>query len=92
MGDGKAAILQSNGIETAADIVEWRIVQISGFGPKTVANLVAWRNSLTGRFRFDPARPVSPTEIGLIENAFVHKRRDLELRLSKGSRICATRR
>jgi DNA-binding helix-hairpin-helix protein with protein kinase domain len=84
VGDAKAAVLQSNGIETAADVVPNRIIQISGFGPKTVDSLVQWRKRLEQSFRFDPSRGISPADIALIENAVALKRRELERRLSVG--------
>jgi hypothetical protein len=84
VGDSKAAILQSAGIETAADVVEWRILQVNGFGPKTTANLVAWRRAKEASFRFDPNKPISPGEVSTIENAAAVKRRELELRVSAG--------
>lgn len=84
VGDGKAAVLQSYGIETAADIVEWKVLQISGFGPKTVANMVAWRDAHTKRFRFDPSKPVSASAVGAVENDFGLKRRVLERQLATG--------
>jgi len=81
IGAGKEAILQSYGIETAADIDERRILQIPGFGQKTVQKLVAWRNHWVQSFRFNPHEPAAASDIAAVENAFSQKRRDLEQRL-----------
>ncbi len=81
VGSGKAATLQSFGIETAADIAEQRIYQIPGFGPKTVEKLVAWREQRAQGFRFNPNEPVAQSDIAAVEHAFAQKRRDLEQRL-----------
>ena len=84
VGQAKAAVLQSYGIETAADVEPARVIVISGFGPKTVQNLVDWRRGLERNFKFDPSRGISPADIGLVENAFGLQRRVLEQRLSIG--------
>jgi DNA-binding helix-hairpin-helix protein with protein kinase domain len=82
IGAGKEAILQSYGIETAADVVERQIYQIPGFGHKTVQKLVAWRNNLAQSFRFNPNEPAAASDIAVIENAFAQKRRNLEKQLT----------
>lgn len=82
IGPGKAAILQSYGVETAADVIESRISQIPGFGPKTVQKLVAWRNQKAQGFRFNPHEPVAASDIAAVENVFTRKRCDLEQRLT----------
>lgn len=84
VGQTKAAILQSYGIETAADVVFAKVIVISGFGPKTVQNLVDWRTGLERSFRFDASRAVSPADIGMIENAVGMQRRLLEQKLTAG--------
>ena len=84
VGDGKAATLQSHGIETAADVVEWRILQIPGFGPVTVGHLMAWRRAREAAFRFDPSKPVPRSEIDRVENAFTGRAGSLERKLASG--------
>jgi DNA-binding helix-hairpin-helix protein with protein kinase domain len=81
VGPGKEAVLHSYGIETAADIDERRILQIPGFGHKTVQKLVAWRNHLAQSFRFNPHEPAAASDIAAVEDTFVNKRTDLEQRL-----------
>ena len=82
VGQAKAAVLQSYGVETAADVAYAKVIIISGFGPKTVQNLLDWRTALERQFRFDPVRGVSPTDIATVENGVGFQRRLLEQRLS----------
>jgi DNA-binding helix-hairpin-helix protein with protein kinase domain len=84
VGQSKAAILQSYGIETAADVSSGRILAISGFGPKTVQNLLDWRHGLEQRFKFNPAKGVPQSEIAIVENGITVQRRALEQKLSAG--------
>jgi len=84
VGQAKAAVLQSYGIETAADVAYDRVIVISGFGPKTVQALLDWRTGLERNFRFDPSRGVSPADIAMVENAVGLQGRLLEQRLSAG--------
>ncbi len=84
VGQSKAAILQSYGIETAADIAHARVIVISGFGPKTVQNLLDWRHELERKFKFNPAKGISPSEIAMVENGVTVQRRGLEQRLAAG--------
>lgn len=84
IGPTKAATLQSYNIETAADVVERKVLAVPGCGPKTVQSLVAWRTTLERSFRFDPNREVSPAETDKVESAVAAKRKLLEQRLSAG--------
>ena len=84
VGAAKAAVLQSYGIETAADVDFSRIIVISGFGPKTVQSLVDWRTMIEHSFRFDARRGVAPADIAQVENAVAIQRRTLEQKLSTG--------
>ncbi len=84
VGQAKAAVLQSYGIETAADVAYAKVIVISGFGPKTVQNLLDWRTALERQFRFDANRGVSPADIATVENAVGLQRRLLEQKLASG--------
>jgi DNA-binding helix-hairpin-helix protein with protein kinase domain len=83
IGPAKVTILQSYGIETALDVNQQRVLGISGFGPKTVANLLAWRQTCEQSFRFDPQKGVSPTEVAAVEQDVMLRVRGLEARLAK---------
>jgi DNA-binding helix-hairpin-helix protein with protein kinase domain len=62
VGAGRIQILASNGILTAADIDDFRIRSIKGFGAVLTSNLLAWKQEVHRQFCFDPATAVSPTE------------------------------
>ncbi|MCU0704706.1 MAG: hypothetical protein MUF18_12080 [Fimbriiglobus sp.] len=54
--------LVSYGIHTAAD-VEWKKIRnIPGFKEVLTQNIVAWRDEVSRRFRFDPKVAVSPAD------------------------------
>ena len=74
IGPTREAVLRSNGIETAQDIVEERILEINGFGPGLTGNLLAWKQQVSGQFRFNAAAAISPTEL----SALVVKYRQLQ--------------
>ncbi len=61
IGPAKIAALASYGIDTAADVVEARIVAVPGFGEVSARPLLAWRRNLSARFVFRPQH--SPREI-----------------------------
>ena len=65
IGPSKIASLASYGIDTAADVVQHRIVAIPGFGPVTAAPLIAWRQRIAARFAFRQKH--SPEEIAELD-------------------------
>jgi hypothetical protein len=70
--------LRSYGIETAADVAQNRIQQISGFGPVVEGTLIAWRKSIEKRFVFNPNQPISPADIAAIKAVVLKKKSQLE--------------
>ena len=60
IGDAKKAILQSYGIETAADISDHRVLAVPGFGPVLLSTLKTWRNQQERRFRIRPQQRGRP--------------------------------
>ena len=51
VGTSRKSILESFGIETAADVDEARLYRVPGVGAKLRSGLIAWRHSIEGRFR-----------------------------------------
>jgi DNA-binding helix-hairpin-helix protein with protein kinase domain len=62
IGTGRKQALASHNINTAADINEEAIRNIKGFGEALTSNLLAWREEIVRRFRFDPKTAVSLAE------------------------------
>jgi len=78
IGRNRKIVLRSYGIETAADVAQNRIQQISGFGPVVEGTLIAWRKSIEKRFVFNPNQPISPADIAAIKAAVLKKKSQLE--------------
>jgi DNA-binding helix-hairpin-helix protein with protein kinase domain len=92
IGDSRAAILASFGIETAYDVVQRRILAIRGFGPTLTNELISWRQTQEAKFRFNPNEPIDPGEISRVEGEIAGLRNNLMQELRKGAselaRLC----
>jgi hypothetical protein len=78
IGSGRKAVLASFGVQTAADIERHRISAIQGFGPALVSSLVAWRQSVEGKFVFNPKEPINPNDIATVKAGIVRRKTELE--------------
>jgi DNA-binding helix-hairpin-helix protein with protein kinase domain len=83
IGAGRKQTLESFGIETAADITVAKIDAVPGFGPALRKSLLDWRNSIEGRFRFDPRQTVDPRDIARVEQEVLAERRRIQVELTK---------
>jgi DNA-binding helix-hairpin-helix protein with protein kinase domain len=68
IGAARKRTLESYGIETAADLTRSSIDSVPGFGPKLRSQLMAWRNTVESRFKFDPSKGVDPQDIAKVEH------------------------
>ena len=84
VGRAKAASLLSYGIETAADVEQARIEAIPGFGPRTAAALVAFRQACEASFRFDGSRAVAPAQVAALDGMLYQRRAKIEAELAAG--------
>jgi DNA-binding helix-hairpin-helix protein with protein kinase domain len=84
IGDARKATLQSYGIETAADIVDHRILAVPGFGPVALSNLMQWRNQQERQFRFNPNKGVDQGAKNVVERQILTEKIDLERKLNEG--------
>ena len=84
VGKAKVATLLSYGVETAADIEPARIEAIPGFGPRTAANMVAFRQACEAAFRFDAARAVEPAQVAAMDGMLAQRRAKIEAELAAG--------
>ncbi len=62
LGVGRKEALAGHGILTAADISYEAVRHVYGFGDVLTASVIAWRDSVIGTYRFDPATAVAPSE------------------------------
>ena len=84
VGAAKKAVLQSYSIETAADIVDHRVLAVPGFGPVLLGNLKRWRDQQERRFVFDPNKGVDQAAKNAVERQILTEKIDLERKLNEG--------
>jgi DNA-binding helix-hairpin-helix protein with protein kinase domain len=84
VGYAKKATLQSYGIETAADILDHRVLAVPGFGQVLLSNLKQWRGQQERRFVFDPNKGVDQTAKNMVERQVLAEKIDLERKLNEG--------
>jgi DNA-binding helix-hairpin-helix protein with protein kinase domain len=84
IGPGRTQMLESYGIETAADIKRSTLQSVPGFGPKMQQRLLNWRGSVEGKFRFDPNKGVDPRDTAKVEADILSEKVSLEGKLLKG--------
>ena len=84
IGKAKVATLLSYGVETAADIDQKRIEAIPGFGPRTAANMLAFRQTCEASFHFDPNRTVTSAQVAAMDGMLAQRRTKIEAELAAG--------
>ena len=84
IGRGRTQMLESFGIETAADIKRAAIQAVPGFGPKMQQRLLAWRASVEAKFRFDANKGVDPRDTAKVEADILIEKKGLEGKLLQG--------
>ena len=77
IGTRRRAILAANGVLSAADISDERVLRIPGFGQVLTRHLLTWREGVLREFRFDPSRHVATTELAALAESY----RDRQMRL-----------
>lgn len=85
IGPAKEAALASYGIETAADIVKAKVLQVPGFGPSNSKNLLNWRQKLETHFVYNTnPNEVDRLELGTIRTKIEQKASQLRRTLFSG--------
>ncbi|WP_442484523.1 hypothetical protein [Aeoliella sp. SH292] len=84
LGDGRLAVLESYGIETALDVTETKVRNVPGFGRKLAKRLCAWRIRVENGFRYDPARGIPRATRQAIAAKYVRRRQRLHQQLQRG--------
>ena len=85
IGPAKKAMLESYGIETAADVNKHAVMNVPGFGPALTKRLLDWRRSVEAKFRFNPSAGVDPRDVADLDQRMAQQKRDLEEELRKGA-------
>jgi DNA-binding helix-hairpin-helix protein with protein kinase domain len=84
VGAAKKAMLESFGVETAADVVRSKVLQVPGFGPALTDRLLKWRQKLEGQFHFNPAAAIDPRQVADLDRTIMSRRSQLEAELTTG--------
>ena len=84
IGPGRASMLASYGIETAADVSRRGIAAIPGFNRMLTLELVRWRRDKEASFRFNPNEPVDRRDIEAMDIELAIRRRELLAELREG--------
>lgn len=84
IGPSRKATLASFGIETAADIEQFRIWGIKGFGWKYTQGLLHWRDSIERSFVFDPSKGIDPADVSSLKQKFRQHKIPIEKALLSG--------
>jgi DNA-binding helix-hairpin-helix protein with protein kinase domain len=84
IGPGRASMLASYGIETAADVSRRGIAAIPGFNRMLTLELVRWRRDKEASFRFNPNEPVGRRDIEAMDVQLAMRRRELLSELREG--------
>lgn len=82
IGWKKLQVLQSFGINSAADIEQRKIMQIPGFGPANTSKLIAWRRAIEARFVFNLRTGVPKQEVQRVEHECANLRLRAETSLT----------
>jgi len=85
IGPAKKAMLESYGVETAADIERPTVLKVPGFGPALTQRLLDWRRSLERSFRFDPGSAIDPRDLADFDRRMSQQKRELEDILRRGA-------
>ena len=82
IGPGRTADLRRHGFVSAADVLARNVRGVSGFGPVLAATLESWARDVQGRFRFDPRKGVSESDLVKLAFRFralkIQTRKELE--------------
>lgn len=81
--DGRKRILQSYGIETAADITDDNLRSVPGFGDFLTSVLKTWRREKERRFTFNPNQILDPRYEQKIDKDLALKRSGIEKDLER---------
>lgn len=84
IGPAKTMMLESFGIETAADVTEHAVMQVPGFGPALTKRLLDWRRSHERNFQFNPSSMVDPREMAELNRAMTARQIELTNALRAG--------
>jgi DNA-binding helix-hairpin-helix protein with protein kinase domain len=84
VGPAKTTALRSFGIETAADVDRYRVLQVRGFGEQLTQRMLAWRVQCERRFKFHPGDPSLKADEAQLRNHYAARRAEIYRSLRAG--------
>ena len=81
IGPGRKRTLKANGVSTAWDVQQDRILRIPKFGPALTANLMEWRRNVETTFIFKTATAISPHQMQVFESNYERHRQFIQQQL-----------
>lgn len=78
IGNTRKAMLLSYGIDSAADVSAAAIDLVPGFGHFLTTQMIAWRQSVEKKFRFDSSRGIDQEDVRALDREITLKRVELE--------------
>ena len=84
IGDTRKAMLASYNIDTAADVTLSAVDAVPGFGHLLTGQLLAWRQTLEGKFVFKPKRGIDPEDVRTLDREMAATKTSLESWLLRG--------
>ncbi len=84
IGDTRKAALRSYGIESAADIISYRIMQIPGFGETLTKELELWRENMIRKFSYNPGKGIDKADIANLKIKYRKSMKPLESQMKSG--------
>ena len=82
--EGRKAMLSAYGIDNAGDVTRPALEAVPGFGQILIIQLIIWRQSLEGRFKFNPSRGIDPVDMQRVDHEIAKRQAEIEALLSKG--------
>ena len=84
IGDTRKAMLAPYNIDTAADVTVSAVDTFPGFGQFLTGQLLAWRQTLEGKFVFNPKRGIDPEDVRTLDREMAATKVSLESSLLRG--------
>lgn len=84
VGAAKKAMLESFGIETAADVNRNAVLNVPGFGPALTDRVMKWRQEKEARFHFNPNASIDPRQVADLDRTIQARRAQIEADLVAG--------
>jgi DNA-binding helix-hairpin-helix protein with protein kinase domain len=77
-------MLASYNIDTAADVTLTAVDAVPGFGQFLAGQLLAWRQTLEGKFVFKPKKGIDPEDVQKLDREMAATKTSLESSLLQG--------